>query len=93
MDDLETATPPVPSSSKVALVTALSLQRQILESNVAYFEDLHGHGVVLVFTNGLQQTRQQAGTDNLEFKGLGVGQLDSGIAVILAVQPAEVLIV
>lgn len=47
----------------------------------------------LVLTDGLQKTRKKACANNLELGGLGVGQPDGTATVILAVQPAEVLIV
>lgn len=93
MDNLETTRLAVPGSSEVPLVTTLTLQRQVLESNIADFENLHGHSVMLVLTDGLEQTGQQACADNLELSRLGVGQLDGGVSIVLAVEPSEVLVV
>lgn len=93
MDNFESTRLAIPGSGKVPLVTTLALQRQVLESDIADLEDLHGHGVMLVLTDGLEQTGQQAGADNLELKSLRVGQLDGGVTVVLAVEPSEVLVV
>lgn len=93
VDNLETTALAVESGSKVTLVATLALQGQVFESNVANLEDLHGHTVGLVLTDGLQQTGEQAGADDLELGSLGIGKLDGGVAIVLAVQPGKVLIV
>jgi len=93
VDNLKATALAVEGSSEVSLVATLALHGQVLEGNIADLEDPHGNGMVLVLTNGLQETREQASADNLEFGSLGVGQLDGGVSVILAVQPTEVLIV
>lgn len=92
VNDLETTALAVIGGSVVTLVATLALQRQVLEGDIADLEDLHRHTVGLVLTDRLQQTGEQAGADNLELLSLGVGQLHGGVAIILAVQPGEVLI-
>ena len=93
VDDFEATGLAAPCGRKMALVTALPLQGEVLVGHVADFEDLHRHRVVLVFADRLQETGQQACAHHLELERLGVGQLDRRVAVVLAVQPAEVLVV
>lgn len=92
VNNLEATALAVEGSSKVTLVATLALQGHVLESNVADLEDLHRHAVGLVLTDRLQQTGEKTGANHLELGGLGVGKLDSGVAIVLAVQPGKVLV-
>lgn len=93
MDSLETRGLAAPGSSKVALVASLALLGIVLEDNVGDLEDLHGHTVALVLTDGLEKTGKQRGADNLVLEGLGVGKADDSVTVVLAVEPGKVLVV
>ena len=91
MHNLKSTSLAVPGGGEMTLVATLALQCQVLESNVANLKDLHGHTVCLVLADGLQQSREQTSADNLELNGFRVGQSDGSVAVVLAVQPSEVL--
>ena len=54
---LEAAGLAVPGCGEVALVSALALKAFVLDANVGHLEDLHGHRVMLVLADGLEQTR------------------------------------
>lgn len=92
VDNFKTAGLSVPCGREMSFVATLTLQLQVFERHVANLEDLHGHRVMLVLTDRLQETRDEAGTDDLELQSLGVGKLNSSVTVILAVEPGEVFV-
>ena len=64
---LETAALAIPRGGEVALVAALALQAGVLKANIRNFEDLHGDGVTLIFTQSLEQAWNQGCAHDLVF--------------------------
>jgi hypothetical protein len=93
VDDLKAGRLAVPGGGEVALVSAFALQVGSFERDIADFEDLDGQAVGFVLADCLEQAREEGGADDLIFGRFGVGEADSGGAVVFAVEPAEVFVV
>lgn len=93
VNHLEATCLAAPGGGEVTLVASLALERLVLEGNVGDLKDLDGDTVALVLTDGLEETGEERGADNLVLGSLGVGEADDGVAVVLAVEPGEVLVV
>lgn len=65
VDDFETAVLAAEGGGEVALVAGLALSGLVLEDDVGDLEDPHGDAVALVLADGLEETRQQRGADDL----------------------------
>ncbi len=78
-------------SGEVALIAAFALEGCIFEGYVADFEDFDRDAVVFVLSEGLEETGEEGRAHDLVFCCLGVGQSDSGGAVIDAIQVCKVL--
>lgn len=91
--DLEAAAFAIPRRSKVSLVPALPLQRHIFESHIADLEDLDRHAMVLIFSDGFQQSGKQRRAHDLILGGFGVRQAHRLRAVIMPIEIGEVFVV
>lgn len=93
VNNLEPARLSTERSGKVPLVLGLALQGLVLESDIAGLKDLDGQTVLSVFSDGLEEAREQACAHNLVLGRLGVRQAHRCLAVVLAVEPGKVLVV
>ena len=92
MHDLETCRLVAPNSRCVPLVPRLSLPACVLEYDIRGLKDFDGQSMSLVLSDRLQETGNQRRPNDLEFEGLGVGNLDASITIVFVVQPFEVLL-
>ena len=75
---------------EMALITAFALEGVIFEGHVADFEDLDRDAVVFVFSQGLEEAREEGRADDLVLCRFRVGQSDGRVAVVDAVEECKV---
>ena len=93
MNDLEARTFPNERGSKVALISTLPLQAQILEADVRGLEDLDRKRVVLILPQRLQQPWKQRCAHDLILCRLWIRQAHGRLTVVFAVEVGEILVV
>ena len=85
MDDLETSRLVTPHRGSMSLVPCLPFPSCVLEHNVRGLEDLDWQSMGFILSDCLQQTRNQCCSDDLEFEGFRVRNLDASVAIIFVV--------
>ena len=93
MHNLESSPSTAEDSSDSSNVSRLSFFRRILEDDIAHFEDFEGEGVFTVLSEGLEESWEEGGSDDLVFYRFWVGENDGGRSIVGSVEEGKVLIV
>ena len=93
MDHFESSLLVGENSSHPPIIPSFPFLRRILETDVRYFKDFEGEWKTLVFSDSLEETGEEGGTDDLEFDSGGIEEFDSCRAVVFSVEEFEVFVV
>ena len=72
MHDLEAAALAIPRRGEVALVSALALQAEVFEGDIADLEDLDRYAVMFVLSYRFEQPREQGRAHDLILRCLWI---------------------